>query len=80
MPELVRPVVAAGQLRGQPQPCLAVDEFDLRPWQVSDVEAVVEAYNDAAIRRWHVRAMTREEAETWVMAWSEHWQAETGTG
>jgi RimJ/RimL family protein N-acetyltransferase len=80
MPEFVRPAVAAGRLRGQLQPCLAVDEFVLRPWQLSDVEDVVEAYNDAAIRRWHVRSMTQEEAASWVMSWSEHWEAETGAG
>lgn len=78
MPELVAPVVPAGRLRDQAQPRLTVDELVLRPWELSDVESVVEAYSDPAIQRWHARSMTEDEASGWVKARSDRWAHETG--
>ncbi|HEU5268598.1 MAG TPA: GNAT family N-acetyltransferase [Jatrophihabitans sp.] len=77
MPGLVPPAVPAGRLRSRPQPTLPVDELLLRPWQLDDADAVVEAYRDPAIQRWHVRSMTRDEALAWLACWPGHWQAET---
>ena len=74
------PAVPAGRLRNLPQPTLEVDELTLRPWQPSDAPAVVEAYRDPEIQRWHVRTMTEAEAADWVRSWSDRWQAETGAG
>lgn len=62
------------------QPVLAVDELVLRPWQPDDVRAVVAAYQDPEIQRWHVRSMTEPEAEAWVLSWADKWQTGTGAG
>jgi ribosomal-protein-alanine N-acetyltransferase len=78
VPDLVNPALAAGRLRGQPQPTLAVDELTVRPWRLSDSPAVVAAYGDPEIRRWHVRSMDEAEARGWVASWSQRWAAETG--
>jgi ribosomal-protein-alanine N-acetyltransferase len=78
MPDLSLRVVARGRLRARVQPRLTVDELVLRPWQPTDAPAVVEAYSDPAIQRWHVRSMTEVEALAWVRSWSEQWAAETG--
>ena len=72
--------MSANRLRDQSQPELFVDELTLRPWQPSDAPAVVRAYQDAAIQRWHVRTMTDDEAAEWVASWSRQWTAETGAG
>lgn len=40
----------------------------LRPWSDGDVSAVVAAYQEPEIQRWHARSMTAEEAGS---AWSE---------
>jgi RimJ/RimL family protein N-acetyltransferase len=78
MPELVAPVVPAGRLRDQAQPRLTVDELVVRPWKLTDVERLVEAYRDPAIQRWHARSMTEDDASEWVTARSDRWAHETG--
>jgi RimJ/RimL family protein N-acetyltransferase len=80
MPELVPPVVPAGRLRHEPQPTLQVDELTVRPWLPADAGAVLDAYRDPDIQRWHVRSMTAPEAVEWVASWSGRWRAETGAG
>lgn len=57
------------------QPVLAVDELLVRPWRLSDVAAVVDAYQDPAIQQWHVRTMTESQAHDWIAAWSDYWNA-----
>lgn len=52
----------------------------LRPWRPSDRPAVVTAYADPAIRRWHCRSMTDDEADDWIAAWPGRWRSETGAG
>ena len=80
MPDLTPAAVPVGRLRDRAQPTLRVTDLVLRPWQVSDVAAVVEAYQDPEIQRWHVRSMTPDEALAWVTSWPERWRAETGAG
>ncbi len=80
VPDLVAPVVPAGRLRDQRQPELFVDELTLRPWQLADAPAVVRAYQDPAVQRWHLRTMSDREAEEWIATWSARWAAETGAG
>jgi ribosomal-protein-alanine N-acetyltransferase len=77
MPELVGAVVPAGRLGRQPQPTLTVDELTIRPWRLSDAAAVVEAYRDPEIQRWHVRTMDDAEAQAWIRGWADRWAAET---
>lgn len=80
MPALVGRVVPAGGLNRWPQPVLVVDELVLRPWLLSDVPAVVDAYRDPQIQRWHVRSMTAPEAQAWVLSWAEKWADESAGG
>ncbi len=78
MPDLMPPAVPAGSLRSLPQPTLRVDELTLRPWRGTDVDAVVDAYRDPDIQRWHVRSMSYDEARAWIASWPDRWRAETG--
>ncbi|WP_456819106.1 GNAT family N-acetyltransferase [Cellulomonas sp. URHB0016] len=78
MPALVAPTLPPGTLSGRPQPELAVDGLVLRPWSAQDVDAVVAAYTDPEIQRWHVRSLTDDEAAAWVAARTAMWASETG--
>ncbi|MGW5361492.1 GNAT family N-acetyltransferase [Actinopolymorpha pittospori] len=80
MPDLMPAAVPSGRLRALRQPTLPVDELVLRPWRLSDAHAVVGAYQDPDIRRWHVRSMEEHEASAWLASWSRRWQEETGAG
>ncbi|MFL6164392.1 MAG: GNAT family N-acetyltransferase [Jatrophihabitantaceae bacterium] len=80
MPELVPAAVPAGRLRALAQPTLRIEGLTLRPWWLSDAEAVVEAYRDPDIQQWHARSMTYPEAREWVASWADRWQGETGAG
>ncbi|HJY45955.1 MAG TPA: GNAT family N-acetyltransferase [Propionibacteriaceae bacterium] len=77
MPKTVAPVVIPGSMRGHAQPVLYVDELTLRPWTVGDVPALVAAYADPSIQRWHARWMTLTEANEWVSRVNENWRSET---
>jgi ribosomal-protein-alanine N-acetyltransferase len=51
----------------------------LRPWSLGDSQAVMDAYQDEAIQRWHVRrADSLTETREWIAAWQGGWGAETG--
>jgi [ribosomal protein S5]-alanine N-acetyltransferase len=80
MPSLVLPIIPAGSLASQQQPTLAAgDGVLLRPWARGDAQAVMDAYQDPAIQRWHVqRADSVGEAEEWIASWQGGWAAETG--
>ena len=79
MPNLTEPLVAAGRLRAMPQPTLHHDGLVIRPWQGDDAPVVLEAYQDPAIQRWHVRSMADlAEASAWIGSWPDRWQKETG--
>ena len=66
MPDLVPAAIPAGRLCSLPQPTLQAGQLTLRPWRLSDAEAVVEAYRDPDIRHWHVQSMTEDEALRWL--------------
>jgi hypothetical protein len=51
------------------QPEVIAIELMLRPWQESDLAAVLAAYADPAIQRWHCQSMTEREAADWVGSW-----------
>jgi [ribosomal protein S5]-alanine N-acetyltransferase len=79
MPVLVTSNVPVGSLAARPQPSLTVGGVLLRPWSLDDAEAVMDAYQDAAIQRWHVqRADSLAEAREWIGGWQRGWAAETG--
>ncbi|MCW2604596.1 MAG: GCN5-related N-acetyltransferase [Pseudonocardiales bacterium] len=77
MPELIPPALPADVLFGRSQPLLDGDGLVLRPWTLSDAPAVVAAYADSSIQRWHVRSMTEAEAIAWVGSWPVRWAAGT---
>lgn len=79
MPTLTGPVVSVGSMNGSPQPSLDRDGLLLRPWQLGDASVVVAAYEDPAIRRWHVRTMSDlTEAAAWIEDRHARWRAEHG--
>lgn len=80
MPDLVPAAIPAGRLCSLPQPTLQAGQLTLRPWRLSDAEAVVEAYRDPDIQHWHVQSMTEDEALGWLASWPDRWRAETGAG
>jgi ribosomal-protein-alanine N-acetyltransferase len=81
MPPLTRPAVPAGRLAWMAQPILTVDELVIRPWQDDDAPAVLAAYRDPGIRRWHARTLDDvAEARVLIASWREGWPAETGAG
>jgi RimJ/RimL family protein N-acetyltransferase len=80
VPQLTDPAVAPGSLARLRQPVLQLDDFVLRPWRASDAPAVVEAYSEPGIQRWHVRSMTEDEARVWIDSWSGRWAQESGGG
>src|SRR5690606_17307581 len=62
-----------------PQPILADTDFQLRPWADADAPAVFEAFQDNAIRRWHVRtAESVDQVRQWLPRWRSAWS--TGHG
>jgi RimJ/RimL family protein N-acetyltransferase len=63
-----------------PQPEIPVGALRLRPWRPADRAAVVAAYADPDIRRWHCRSMTGDEARDWIDGWAGRWRDETGAG
>jgi RimJ/RimL family protein N-acetyltransferase len=62
------------------QPEIHADGVILRPWQPSDRSTVLAAYADPAIRRWHCRSMTDDEARDWITTWPDRWRKESGAG
>ncbi len=86
MPIVTSPVLPAGSFARLEQPVLDASVVLLRPWTNADAGAVVAAYNDPDIQRWHARTMDEDEAEAeaeaeaWVTHWSDRWAQETGAG
>lgn len=79
MPVLVTSTVPAGSLAALSQPTLpAGNGVLLRPWSVDDAQAVMDAYQDDEIQRWHVmRADSLAETREWIAGWQRGWAAET---
>ncbi|PPK97740.1 RimJ/RimL family protein N-acetyltransferase [Kineococcus xinjiangensis] len=80
MPTTTSPALRTGSFSGRSQPVLEAGTALLRPWTPVDVPAVVAAYEDPAIQRWHARTMSRAEAEAWVGHWAGRWAQESGGG
>jgi ribosomal-protein-alanine N-acetyltransferase len=77
MPSFVLPAV---ELDDWPrdQPTIDAAGLVLRPLAPGDVEAVVAAYSDPDIQRWHVQTMTPDEAAAWIDQWRVRWARGTG--
>jgi ribosomal-protein-alanine N-acetyltransferase len=78
MPSLA-PVLPAGSLNGLLQPTIAIRSgMTLRPWSANDADAVMAAFAVPDIQRWHMRSIDSiVEAEEWIAAWAQRWEAET---
>lgn len=63
-------------MAGRKQPHLHADHLLLRPWNLDDVSALVAAYTDPAIQRWHARSMTVAEAGDYVSEVNRSWTQE----
>lgn len=79
VPSLFPPALPAGSLSSSAQPTIAVGAAArLRPWAPDDAAALVEAFDDPAIRRWHVsRADSLDEARDLILAWQSCWTKES---
>ena len=79
MPSLVASAVPVGSIAARPQPTLTAGSgVLLRPWSLGDAPAVLDAYQDEAIQRWHVRrADSVAETREWIAGWQGGWAAET---
>jgi RimJ/RimL family protein N-acetyltransferase len=78
VPRLVPPVVSPGSIARRKQPTLTGDEgISLRAWTETDVGAVVDAFFDPEIQRWHLRCLDPEEARRWIEAWHVRWANES---
>ena len=78
MPTLA-PVLQPGSLNRLDQPILALsDGITLRPWRAEDAGTVMTAFSVPDIQRWHMRSIDSSgEAEEWIAAWAQRWEAET---
>ena len=72
-------MVKPGALAGSPQPTIHIDDdLSLRAFDLSDVPAVLEAFSDPDIQRWHFRRFDHpEEAEAWIHGTHADWLSET---
>ena len=79
MPPLTAPVVPAGSLSRAAQPTLQAGDLVLRPWADGDAGALLAAFADAEIQRWHARTVESEpEARALIARYRQAWRSETG--
>ncbi|MFD9547343.1 GNAT family N-acetyltransferase [Nocardia salmonicida] len=79
MPELMSAVVDPGTFTTAQPTLTGTDGLALRPWTAADARTVYEAFQDPAIRHWHVRtAESIEQVRRWISRWSAAWS--TGNG
>lgn len=78
MPPLVPPWVPPGRMAALGQPVIDLPgDLVLRPFDGGDVDAVLAAYTDPDIQRWHHLHLTsRDEAWAWIDQWGRAWQTE----
>jgi RimJ/RimL family protein N-acetyltransferase len=78
MPRLTAPVVPAGSLSRAAQPTLRAGELILRPWADADAAALISAFADPAIQRWHARTVEDPaEALGMIAGYNQAWRSET---
>jgi RimJ/RimL family protein N-acetyltransferase len=79
MPSLTAPVVPAGALSQVAQPILRAGDLVLRPWAEGDAAALVAAFADPEIQRWHARTVeSLAEASDMIARYQRAWRNETG--
>ncbi len=74
----VPPAIPPGAMADRLQPRIPIDaELALRPWQPVDAPAVLDAFSDPDIIRWHTRQMTTiAEADDWIESQRSAWTDE----
>ncbi|MBS1696458.1 MAG: GNAT family N-acetyltransferase [Actinobacteria bacterium] len=79
VPYLTSPAIAPGSLSRSAHPSIPVDgSAKLRPWLITDAEAVTAVFRDEDIQRWHVRsAESVDEAREWIVSWQNGWLDES---
>ena len=79
MPRLVPPVIAAGSIGRHEQPTLtASGNVKLRQWRQKDHQALIAAFADREIQRWHfLRIDSLTEADEWIAATWVGWRTES---
>jgi len=79
MPLLTSPTIAPGSLSQSEHPSIPVGQGAvLRPWKLTDAPAVMQAFADPDIQRWHVRVVdTLEEAREWISVRQSGWTEES---
>lgn len=79
MPYLVPPAIAPGSLNSAPQPVLTpAPDLRMRPWTAADAPALIDAFRDPDIQRWHVRTIESiAEAEELIEEYAQGWRTET---
>ncbi len=71
-------MIVPGSLAVGEQPTLAGRQVTLRRWEASDRQALIDAFDDPEIQRWHVlRIDSPAEAEEWIERTGEGWRSET---
>ncbi|MET8951765.1 GNAT family N-acetyltransferase [Streptomyces sp. NPDC004393] len=77
MPYLVGDVLPPGALAHIPQPTIPGDGLVLRPWSAADAPSAYQAFQDPAMRRWHLYAADSEnEVRGWIDEWVRSWKGE----
>ena len=78
MSSTVPPAIPEGTMANAVQPRVPIDdELALRPWEHRDAPAVLAAFRDPDIIRWHTRRMTAlDEAATWIETNIAAWTSE----
>jgi RimJ/RimL family protein N-acetyltransferase len=74
MPDLVVPALDPLAFFAGEQPVLRGEGLVLRAWRESDWPALVLAYGDPAIQRWHVRTLDEREAREWAIGRAQRWR------
>ena len=60
------------------EPTASAPALLLRPWQDTDIETIVKAYRDDAMRRWLMGSVDGEhEARAWLARWETGWADDT---
>lgn len=70
--------MAERSLAQSDEPSIRVnDSTVLRPWQLGDADALIRAFEDPAIQRWHTRRLDSvDEAHVLIANWSAGWADE----
>jgi [ribosomal protein S5]-alanine N-acetyltransferase len=76
VPNAVQPALVRGAIARVDQPVLTSADLILRPFRECDRAAVIRAYSQPDIQRWHARSMDQREAEEWIRTRSDFWAQE----